>query len=262
MKALALLILMSSTLAAISQANSPSSSQPVPQAGPQPQGDIFDSSLNGRVWANQALGISWTIPKGLHPRQEQEKAMKNKAQMNPQGVASLLKEWEQHDAQDREQGILLRGDDHDPQTLGMDHSETNTARAMRNNYNVPTLGAPPAAQRTFLILAQQLRDPKVSSSELLRNQTEQMHAQNPALEIQLASEPETFAGMSFAHADWVRKDKTTNNERQYFRSFVTTHNGYELAFTFRAESAKSLDKLSESMQSLALVDQNPAVAQH
>lgn len=229
----------------------------ITQATQQPgvtQNDLFTSALNNRVWSNQFLGISWTIPKGLYSRQEQEKAMREKAQLNPQGVTELMKQFEQRDEQDRAQGILLRGDDHDPQLLGLEHGETNTARSMRTNYNTPLLGAPSPAERTFMILAQQLSDANESAAELLKAQVDQMHAQNPQLKISLAPEPAAFAGISFAHADWMRHDKSTNGQKQFFRSYVTTRNGCELAFTFRAESQKNLDKIAESMQTLAVVE--------
>lgn len=217
-----------------------------PSAAAVPVSELFNSSLQNRTWSNTFLQLSWTLPKGLFARTDQEKELQLKASQSPQAVKAYLQQLEQQDAEDQKHGILLRGDDHDPQQLGLTHSPVTDPSG---RFRTPASLMPDPAQRTFMILARPLPNTNEPVTELISSEAAKLHCQDPNLKIELASNPVTIAGLSFVHADWMRRDRS-NDQNQYFRSYLTTRNGCELIFTFRAESRKALDNLGKSLEGI------------
>lgn len=216
-------------------------------AAPNGNTDSFGSTLeNYRVWSNATLDISWTIPKGLFARAEQVEQWRKRVSQNPQAVHQFLAEFEKRDADDRQHGILLRGDDADPQHLGV---AENNARDASNNFNAPNIFTPGGVSETFMILGRRVVG-SATPAELLKAQTDKMHQQDPSLNFEIAAEPVDFSGIPFAYGDWTAYDKL-RQEQAYYRSYITVRNGFELIWTFRANSKKALEENSKSMESIS-----------
>ena len=217
-------------------------------SSPQSTADVFNSTLKDyRIWTDPVLSISWTIPRGLYARAEQEEQWRKRITQNPQAVSTFTAALQKRDADDRSHGILLRGDNADPQTLGL--SENSQASAS-GRFKMPNIFTPPLTSQTFMILARPLPAQDRGISDLLQEEAKNMRAQDASLKIDLGAEPETFGGIQFVHADWKRHDRA-RDEDAYSRSYLASRNGYELIFTFRAESKKALEKICTSMQSIA-----------
>jgi hypothetical protein len=217
-------------------------SQPVSQTPDPSQATLKQY----RIWTSPFFGISWTVPKGLFARPELENKWEKNTASNPQAITQIMKELHAFDAEDRSHGILLRGDDHDPEMLGR---VANTQADAGGRFAAPNIGLPASASRTFIILAARLLNPNVSAADLLQGQTAKLRSQDPSLKVNLTTDPESFAGLQFVHADWKRHDKA-NDRDMYFRSYVAVKQGYELAFTFSADSSKALDAMCKSMASM------------
>jgi hypothetical protein len=213
--------------------------------------DVFNSTLKDhRIWIDPVLNISWTIPKDLYARAEQEEQWRKRIAQNPQAVSTFTTELQRHDAEDRSHGILLSGDNADPQNLGL--AENNQADAS-GMFHAPNIFRPQSASRTFLILVRPLPVADRPISDLLQAETGKLRAQDASLKVNLGAEPETFGGIPFVHADWKRRDRL-RDEDAYFRSYLTSRNGYELIFTFRAESRKALEGICKSMESISAAE--------
>ncbi|HKD90627.1 MAG TPA: hypothetical protein VKB56_01955 [Terriglobales bacterium] len=218
----------------------------VAQSSAQSTPDVFNSTLKDyRIWIDPVLSISWTIPRGLYARAEQEEQWRKRVSQNAQAVNTFTAELQRRDAEDRSRGILLRGDNADPQTLGL---ADNSAASPR--FKMPNIFTPPAVAQTFMILARPLPAQDRPINDLLQEETAKMRAQDTSLKLDFGAEPETFGGIQFVHADWKRHDRA-RDEEAYFRSYLASRNGYELIFTFRADSKKALEMISKSMQSIS-----------
>jgi hypothetical protein len=240
MRAFFIFFLMVSVSAAAQ--NPPAALPPQSTEGP------FDAKLiQYRVWTNNFFGISWTIPKGLFSREEQEAQWQHLMGRNPQGVTQIVQGFHKRDEEDRRHGILLRGDDHDPGSAGR---VANSQADASGIFRAPNSGSWSIADRTFMVLARPLQNPSLPISELLQAETAKISAEDSAAKVTLSTEPETFGGIQFVHADWKRRDKV-NDRDMHYRSYVASSNGYELAFTFSADSAKGLEGICKSMASIS-----------
>src|SRR5215469_3762081 len=227
----------------------------VAQSSAQSTPDVFNSTLKDyRIWTDPVLSISWTIPRGLYARAEQEEQWRKRVSQNAQAVNTFTAELQRRDADDRSRGILFRGDNADPQTLGL--AENNQA-SPSGRFKMPNIFTPPAASETFMILARPLPSQDRPINDLLQEEAAKMRAQDASLTLDLGAEPEMFGGIQFVHADWKRHDRA-RNEEAYFRSYLASRNGYELIFTFRADSKKTLETISKSMQSISPAEDTAA----
>ncbi|MBV8205416.1 MAG: hypothetical protein JO041_01385 [Acidobacteria bacterium] len=226
-------VLFSSALAA----------QEAPAAAPAGADDeLFQATVANRVWTNTFLQISWTIPKGLYLRADQERAWKFKA--NPQGAHSYTDSLEKLDREARKNGVLLQGDNRDPETFGLAHSDVTDASG---RFNVPAPFQQDAATRTFMILAHRVPTANATPAQLIQVAAGALRSQDPSLQVDVAAEPATIAGLLFASAEWKRR---RNSQDQYYRSYLTVRKGYEVVFTFRAESKKALENIAKSLETI------------
>ena len=67
----------------------------------------------------------------------------------------------------------------------------------------------------------------------------------------MAAEPVRFGGQDFYQTDWRRQyESYFGKYAMYSRGYTTLRNGYEITFSFRADSKKGVEALARSMESL------------
>src|SRR5258706_118667 len=228
--------------------------------------DPFTSSTTkGRTWTNTFFGITWEMPKDLQTNLDRQ------AQAQKAGREELV---ERMRADDRQRGVMLSGSNLPVTTQLFDQRSTDPTSGSGGIFSArrsgTALGGAPGAapgnpsaqdtsyfgqdprtEHSYWIMTKALTDPAPPLASLIEAAAANLRQQPGGSDVQVASEPVQFGGQEFRQTDWTRQQQALMGKYiMYSRAYSMVRNGYEITFSFRADSKRALQSLARSMESL------------